>query len=252
MRFREYLIAALARTRLAAAAMAPPPTCAHSARRVAAKLGKRARLPGRLPYWPLPDKTALAVKAEHQIGLIGTDLLERFVVKVDFDHKQLLLYKPDTWHYEGPAQPQALTDAVGLLAMAGTLEGDPVSLLVDTGSSTNLIMNAPFVREHNLFNRLRCTRERPLAEGVGGLIFGRRAAVDTLVLNGVTLPTLGIDLTSMRSAVLADTSLSGVLGLGALKRFNLVLDMPQRRIYLEPNSHFHDADIAPVSLSELY
>ena len=198
---------------------------------------------GRMEGWGAQD--------EHWLGLIGSDLLERFVVKVDFDRSELWLYRPGTYQYQGSSKPITLTSAFGRLAIPAQVEGDWGSFLVDTGDEGNLTLNAPFVRSHNLFNRLRCTRERVLAEGVGGQVFGRRASIETFTLDGVSVPSFGADLVSMRKGITASDTIAGVLGLGILRRFNLTIDLPEKRIYLERNSHFHDADTSPVSMAEL-
>ncbi|WP_283148961.1 aspartyl protease family protein [Silvimonas soli] len=184
-------------------------------------------------------------------GMIGTELMTRFVVHIDFDRNEMTLYPRDSYHYKGNAQPLPAKVMGGRFVVATQLEGDKANLLLDTGTSMNMVLSAPYVRSHNLFNRLRCTRERPIGSGFGGWIFGRRASIETLSIAGVTVPTFGADLTSMRKGMLASEATDGVLGLGVLRRFNLTLDLNNNTVYMEPNSHMRDADTSPVHMNEL-
>lgn len=87
------------------------------------------------------------------------------MVQIDFDHNQMLLYPPRHFHYSGKARPLVLSDAFERLTVEANLEGEKKGVyLLDTGYAGSLGINAPYVRQHNLFNRLRCTPERTLSE----------------------------------------------------------------------------------------
>lgn len=62
--------------------------------------------------------------------------------------------------------------------------------------------------------------------------------MDSFTLDGVVLPSLGVDLHSMRSGMAADDRIAGLVGLGVLHRFNLIFDMPRHELYLEKKQPF--------------
>ena len=177
------------------------------------------------------------------IGWIGTDLLSKFVVSINFDTQQLTLSRPDTFHYDGSARAIPLRwRSHHLLAKAAFDKGAEGEWVLSTGASNNVLVGSAFVQQFDLFNRLTTTREYRTGEGVGGYLFGRSATVETFQFGGYAMPPIGAALSSMKSGGLANDKVAGNIGIGVLKRFNITLDAPHKVLYLQPNTHFHDAD----------
>lgn len=196
------------------------------------------------------DRTVVSGKQPCD-GLLGADLLRQFAVHIDFDHQILTLISPTRFHYAGVAQriPMRQLDNTQPL-IDGEIEGHAATLMLDTGSAGNLMVNSPFVQQNDLLYHLRTTREIQTGRGLGGAVYGRLANIETLKLGYVHLPVLGASLARMHSGMLANERVAGVVGYGVLRRFNITFDTAGGAIYLEPNSHYSDLD--PYAVPQNY
>ncbi|KAF0811461.1 hypothetical protein IGB42_04079 [Andreprevotia sp. IGB-42] len=202
----------------------------------------------RLNYWParVVDNAALCLGvklAAPCIGSVGGDLLNRFAIDFDFDRKLMTVYRPGT-----PIQSAHKTHLKASLygdhfaMVEGKVEGAPARFLLDTGSQDNLALNTPYVENQHLMQKLRTTPEGVVGWGYGGVLRGRRANLGSIAMADFELKDKGTALVQTSQGFQASSEFDGVLGLGALKRFNITLDIPGGLIYLEQNSLLHEPD----------
>ncbi|GMN11906.1 hypothetical protein MTsPCn9_32080 [Croceitalea sp. MTPC9] len=178
-------------------------------------------------------------------GIIGYDVFNSFIVDINYTGKHLKLYTNESYSEKKLAKHQELPLAVykkkAYLNGSIMLEDDtdvPVKLLVDTGSSDALW----------LFNDPEKGLEIPdknyddfLGKGLSGNIFGKRTK-----LKGVKIGDFLLNDTKaafpFREAFSAIKSLgdrNGSLGGEILKRFNIVFDYKNKKIFIKKNSNFN-------------
>ena len=165
-------------------------------------------------------------------GIIGYDLLKRYVVRLDFDQSVLTLHKPDSYTYAGDGEvlPLEMHQRKPYTSAAVTLPGGAdvnVKLHVDlgnrgelsliTGSLPEIIIPSDAVRDDGF--------------GLSGRVEGYGGTVDELRLGSHTLPSVGTKFQTRGYASAGGRQ--GVLGLRVLERFNVVFDYPRNRMILE-------------------
>lgn len=178
---------------------------------------------------------------EHIDGLVGYEIFRRFDVQIDYAKRVLTLGKPGTLAPAGAtAIPFELEDRTPIIA--GTLDGIPVRLTIDTGANGSLTLHAPFVREHDLVARYSAAPESIVGWGVGGPARGRPARLGTLMLGTLRIDGLVGELSTATSGTFANPDVSANLGGGLLRRFTVVFDFAAKRMYLTPNAAFGTPD----------
>ena len=169
--------------------------------------------------------------AERTDGLLGADLLARYVVRIDPVAHALTLIDSTAFHYEGKGAMLPLTNTDNRLYVDVQLTlangiSETHAMRLDTGSedaaSDNLVRRSP---------------ERRLArQGVGlGTAYVDTSGVFASVELGPYAVHRAWGASNDRPA----------LGMEILRRFTMTFDVPHARLFLEPNSDFADPVPAP-------
>ncbi|UCE04941.1 MAG: aspartyl protease family protein [bacterium] len=179
---------------------------------------------------------------EEEDGIIGYELFSRYIVEIDYEMMVIRLIDPDKFRYVGSGEelPIVLRNNVPFLTCSAEMvsgEKIPMELAIDIGATHALSLNAdPQTNIKVPENSIECRVGRGLSDDINGHI-GR---ITKLQLGDFTLNNV---LTSFQSGLrLGPRQLEkeGNLGHDALRRFNVTFDYSNKRIILEPNSHFHD------------
>ncbi len=173
-------------------------------------------------------------------GIIGHDVLTRYVVDIDYSAGRVRFADSTTWEIPADGVAIAVEDRNGeplVDAIVGTTDGREVlgRFKLDTGSLDVIGMNLNFVRDNKLLTE--ADEELPVGGvAVGGGTEGRiyRAASFTLGNRRHDRPLVGYTVDSSGFEERAD---AGTIGVQVLARSRLVLDYPHDRIWLvDPES----------------
>jgi PDZ domain/Aspartyl protease len=203
--------------------------------------------------WPLIGR--------HIYGDIGFPVLQNFVVEFDYENDKLTLYEPKSYQYRGngasfPASLEMGYDPQleGEIQLA---DGERIAtrFTLDTGAG-GTVLSAPLVKKNRLLERITSkvpnSRSKPAADGVNGQVFQSvTARVSAIRLGKYTVEAPLVGLSTDTDGVFAMEDIGVNLGSNILRRFKVIIDYPQQRIILEPNSHFHDPFEADASGLEL-
>lgn len=174
-------------------------------------------------------------------GIIGFSFFSRYIVKINFDSLRISVYEPGFLRYPShgillhprfrgiPYVPLVFKDARTIASR----------YYFDTGAGLCFLLSKQFSEDSSVFLKKR----RPSTVEVQGL-GGKRQMSLTLIKELQVgpykfrkVPTYILD---DQFNILAYPSQGGLLGDDILRRFNLILNYPQREIHLTPNSHFND------------
>ena len=177
-------------------------------------------------------------------GLIGADLLKRYVVELDTGAGIMKLYDPATWKYAGSGERLPLrVDNAGQphvrasFAIAG---GAPVEgeFLIDSGAAEATVMlSSPFAAKHSVLDAIRRSGEKLVAGemmGVGGTARIWTARVGEVRVGTHAFRRPVIEITEATGGTLARGDIAGTMGGEFLHRFRLIYDCPHNALYLEP------------------
>jgi hypothetical protein len=180
-------------------------------------------------------------QADRADGIVGYPVFQDKVVELDFDRMVMIIHEALPAHAAGFAKaampPAGTLTAVEVgLGLGGRRESGP--LLVDTGGSDTLTVNAAFAVAHGLAGTMRKLGTGQLG-GVGpDVIHTDMVLLPELTLAGHTLKNVPISMERPGQAPMAPVG--GALFMEVLSRFNVLFDYPHNEAYFKPNARFAD------------
>jgi len=170
-------------------------------------------------------------------GLIGFEVLARFLTTFDYGKHQVVLRAPS-----GAAPPIAGTVIPftfnGQHPMVDcTIASFPTSCVLDTGSRVSLSVLSPFLAAHPSIVPPGAAAAGANGFGIGGASVGRLGRT-TLQLAGFTIPDIIADLSSQTKGAFADPFYGGNVGAGVLQRFAVTFDYAHQTVAFAPNAGF--------------
>jgi PDZ domain/Aspartyl protease len=182
-------------------------------------------------------------------ALVGLEILQRFVVRFDFDRMRMTLTRPEAFHEAGRGVVVPFHFQDNQPEVKGAIDGIAGLFAIDTGDSGSLLLIAPFARRYGLVDRYHA--DIPYNGRSVGATHGvwARTRAHTVTLDGadgrpvvevhdpvtrISLQTAGFD---------ANRNVSANIGLGVLRQFNLTFDYPRQRLILEKNHFYGQPDI---------
>jgi predicted aspartyl protease len=173
-------------------------------------------------------------------GVIGYDLLEKFITETNIDDKKIRFYSPIDYVFKGNAKTIELTtlesNLFGILIETvpkNQSESTTLNLQIDTGADNYLTFHNKIVKEHQLINSKK--RQKTIKG------FGADSSIVTNVRGKVSqigfgdkkwrnVPvTFEVDPINSRENSLAD----GLLGQRLLLDFNITYNLKERLVYFE-------------------
>jgi len=177
-------------------------------------------------------------------GIMGYELFSRFVVEIDYINQMVVLHKPE--HFKPRRSyrvlPMTIEDTKPYITDIRYRVDDttyvPIKLMVDTGASHSLLLNTDSneyieVPEKNL--------EGYLGRGLSGEIYGYMGRVSGLQIEDYELEGIIASFPEDSSMVIpsqARTKHNGNIGGSILKRFRVVFDYANEKMYIKKNRLF--------------
>jgi hypothetical protein len=177
-------------------------------------------------------------------GLIGFEVLARFLTTVDYERGRVTLRLPQS--DPSPTPPPSGTTISFVFngtqpQIACTMDGIPGDCTVDTGSRSSLDILTAFVAAHPSL-AASATAPGVGGFGVGGPAYARLTRLATLGLGTLTLTDVVADLDTATKGFFADPYIASNIGGGVWKRFTVTFDYPNLRMTLVPNASFATRD----------
>ena len=175
-------------------------------------------------------------------GLIGYEVLSRFVTTFDYANKRVTLQMPGT--YTAPANATVVP-----IAQYGTQPQFPCTIddvaatcTLDTGARESVTLFTPFLSAHPAVVPATLTAPGVNGFGVGGPAIGKLGRLHTLSIGALTLHDLVGDYTQQSEGALAMPFIGANVGGAVWKRFTMTLDYRNLTMALTPNAGFTARD----------
>ncbi len=187
-------------------------------------------LPVRVDDAQLVDLSALPL-AEKVSGLLGVELIEQYVVRIDPIKHRIALYDPKSYRYRGSgaAVPLELTNDRLFIRLGLAVAGDaPVlrKLRVDTGSEDSV--------DDDSVKRSATLTRTTLGNGLGTSYEGDSGVYESVQIGPYILRN-----------VWGPAGAVPIVGMEILRRFTMIFDAGHRVLYLEPNTALREPVPAP-------
>lgn len=176
-------------------------------------------------------------------GILGYDFFKNFVVKTDYIAKKLTVYNPQLFK----RKPWRKYEAFDLefygnkpFVSVKVSDGDGlhnILLLIDSGSSDALWL---FKEKGYIVETPKNYFDDFLGLGLSGNIFGKRSKISTVAIGAYVLKNVSTsfpDEDALRNIVFFKHR-HGSLGAAILKRFTVVFDYRNEKMYLKRNANF--------------
>lgn len=175
-------------------------------------------------------------------GVIGYEVLSRFVTTFNYGSKKVVFYMPGSY----TPLPDATVIPIVLYGtqpqFACTIDNVPTTCTLDTGARDSISFFTPFVEAHPNVVPATLTAPGVNGFGIGGPHIGRLGRVQTLSFGGQTLRDLVGDYATQSKGGLAMPFIGANVGGAVWKRFTMTLDYRQLTMTLTPNADFDARD----------
>jgi hypothetical protein len=165
-------------------------------------------------------------------GILGYDFFVRFPMKIDFDERMLVLYNHDRLLPGDVGNPMPIDVYYQLPLIECMLDGQPVRLAFDLGAEMGLYLRrlSRWYRSEGKDKSKDWRSQR--IQGLGGMQAVESGRCDSLRIGSVVVdkPMVMVS-TNDRNLPFPDY-IEGFLGVDILKRFILLIDYPDNRIYI--------------------
>ncbi len=182
-----------------------------------------------------------SVYGEKIDGIVGYSFFSKYIVKMNFDSLQILVYSPGTIKYPKagfllhplftalPIQPLTIKDDRKVDA----------NFYIDTGAGLCFLMSKQFEEDSAILKK----RRRPISvqvQGLGGKKEMKLTIIKQVQIGPYRFRKVPTNILDDEFNATSYPFLGGLIGNDILRRFNMVFNYPKREIHLIPNSHFND------------
>jgi len=178
-------------------------------------------------------------------GILGYELFSRFIVQIDYQHKELVLMSPHTFKPKRKYQvlPISIQDTKPYLISDVKINDSTVvrlKLLIDSGASHGLFLDPQSDQHIKVPDRHVASI---IGRGIAGVMYGKIGRVPSLALgdyhvnNVITNfpdPESYIDSLKISPIVFRN----GAIGGEVLSRFKVIFDFSAEKLYLRKNRSF--------------
>lgn len=180
--------------------------------------------------------------SERVDGIIGLEVLQKFVVRIDYAHRRLTFRDPAQFSYKGSGAVLSFERPHLVPVVSGEVDGIAGKFGIDTGARTSLILYGPFVEQNKLREKYQPKVEGVTGWGIGGPIRSQVTRVRLLRLGNVEARNLVTRLSLQRSGALTSSEMAGLVGPDVLKQFDLTLDYSRQQLIFEKNENYGQPD----------
>ncbi len=191
-----------------------------------------------------PTRLGFGMSAGHPVdGLIGWEVLARYVTTFDYANRQVVLSMP------GTTQPPANGHVVPFVfygtqpQIACTIDDIPGECTIDTGARDTLSFMTPFVAAHPQIVPATMTAVGVNGFGIGGPALGKLGRIQSVGIGDLQLTNLVADYSTQTAGALAAPFIAANLGGNLLRRFTITFDYNNGTMTLVPNAAFAEADV---------
>ena len=180
--------------------------------------------------------------------------VKKYIVKINFDSLRIEVFTPGEIKY--PKSGTILRPAFTTLPIQNLTVKDrrkiDFNFYFDTGAGLCFLMSEVFAQDSAILLKKR----KPIytqAEGMGGRLQMQLTVVRYLQIGHYKFRNVPTYIFTDDYNVTSYPYVGGLLGNDLLRRFNLIVNYPQREIHLQPNSHFTDPfDYAYTGMATYY
>lgn len=180
---------------------------------------------------------------EYWDGVFGLNGLAAFNIEINYDDFKIYCYAKDTLTVDNSyiLLPFDYKYNVPFVHLPVKLNGVMYNLLleVDTGSDRVIDLNTPFVNKNNLLETQKPFAISRIASSDGGSGELNNVFFDEVIVGSYIMPKVAGAFSTLTSGMQSKEDIDGMIGNNFLKRFNMLIDFSNNKIYLQPNNFYY-------------
>jgi hypothetical protein len=175
-------------------------------------------------------------------GLIGFEVLARFVTTFDYGTNRVVLQLPGAAAPPGAQVTPFVLDGKQPL-FACRIDAVASQCTLDTGARDSISLMGPFVAANPQIVPANVSAVGINGFGFGGPALGKLGRISSLEIGNYTIPNVVADFTAQDKGAFAVPFISANVGGGIWKRFSMTLDYGAQTMALVPNAAFAAPDV---------
>ena len=180
-------------------------------------------------------------------GILGYSLLELSPIYIDYQHKRIQVYsvsknwRPGQQTHEFPVRISPLKLPV-VAAQLSLPNGEKLSgeFIFDTGASLNVILNSPFIERNKIVQKFKKSYRFHLFGLTSGWSTNYMGRIAQFIFGPFVFKNIPVACSTAQRGANSLPQFAGVIGNSILKRLNILLDVPNKKLYLTPNTFFNE------------
>lgn len=180
---------------------------------------------------------------EYWDGVLGLNGLAAFNIEINYDDFKIYCYTKDTLTADNSyvSLPFEYKYNVPFIHIPIRLNGTMHNLLleVDTGSDRIIDLNTPFVNNNNLLETQKPFAISCIASSDGGSGELKNVFFDEVIVGPYIMPKVAGAFSTLTFGMQSKEDIDGMIGNNFLKRFNMLIDFSDNKIYLQPNNLYY-------------
>jgi len=178
-------------------------------------------------------------------GIIGFDLLDKHIIQIDYDRMEFEIYDNKTFKYSGNGLKFDLKltsyiphiPAEVKLNNGESLKGE---YFVNTGAGTTVDFNTPFVNKHKIIDKTG----KHYSYLTGGISKVETTHYEGRVvdfnINQFSFSNMPVGISQAEHGIQHSKKVFGIIGNNVLRRFNIIFDYKNKKMYWEKNATFEE------------
>jgi Aspartyl protease/PDZ domain len=175
-------------------------------------------------------------------GLIGFEVLSRFVTTFDYAGNTVIFQMPDAATVPAGANVVPFVLDGRQPQFPCTIDSIAAQCTLDTGSRSSISLMTPWIAAHPQVVPSKISGIGVNGFGVGGGAMGRLGRIKTLGFGNFILSNVITDFSAVQKGAFAAPFVAGNVGGGVFKRFSLTLDYEKQTMALTSNNAFMTPD----------
>lgn len=174
-------------------------------------------------------------------GIVGFSFFDKYIVKIDYDKHLIACYAPGDFTY--PKSGEFLTTKlykfpVNMIQLKDQSLVDSKSIF-DIGAGLNYLVSNKLIDDVQLFNPKKKFYPTQV-EGLGGKKIIDITVVKKISIGKYHFKNVPIHVFDDEFDVLNYPNLGGLIGSDLLRKFNIILNYPEEKIHITPNTNFNN------------
>jgi hypothetical protein len=177
-------------------------------------------------------------------GVFGTDLMNKYVIEIDYDRRILKFYDHENFSADLSEYDRIKIHFVNTyptIKSTLVIQGKKITGLfgLDTGASDALTIASPYERKHDFKHQTTQIASATFQGSDGSSYEMPIVLAPELKVGKKSFYAIPMNLSSAKEGIDATEEMAGFFGNNFLKRFNTILDLKNGLIYLKPNENLY-------------